>query len=494
MRDNNLEIFIATECPYGESMKTQYTIAIVGGGVSGALTAYHLVHQAAQARVIVVDPRPELGLGLAYSTPSLKHLLNVPTGKISALPDQPDHFLDWLHAHYDPKMTANDFAPRAIFGRYIQSLLTGSQRIEHLQTSVLDCRLDGTRATLNLAGGAKLVADAVVLATGNFDPAPLPGVSDEAISRGLYCHSAWEDATYANLEAEAHVVLIGTGLTAVDVVLRLREAGHRGSITAISRHGIFPQHHALYKPLDHCVIDGKAPLKAHELLRAVHQAIKAGKPWRAVIDSLRARTNELWLALPVAEQKRFRRHLQRRWEVVRHRMAPRIADQIYSQLLAGTLVRRQGSLRAVVPDAEGANVRFHSPAGEIAEIKAARVINCTGPSMNYRRVGSSLLDSLFAQRLITAGPLGGGLWSNEDGALRAQDGSFSPVLFNVGPGRQGTLFESIAIPELREQAVALADLLAAQARDADASADHPRRVPRSGNKKGQSRLTVVANG
>jgi uncharacterized NAD(P)/FAD-binding protein YdhS len=475
-------------------MKNQYTVAIVGGGVSGALTAYHLVRQAVQARVIVVDPRPELGLGLAYSTPSLKHLLNVPAGKISALPDQPDHFLDWLHVHYDPKMRANDFAPRAIFGRYIQSLLAGSQRIEHLQTTVLDCRLNGGRARLNLANGAKLVADAVILATGNFDPAPLPGVSDQAISSGLYCHSAFEDATYANLDTEAHVVLIGTGLTAVDVVLRLREAGHRGTITAISRHGVFPQHHASYKPLAGCVIEGKAPIKAHQLLRAVHQAIKAGKPWRAVIDSLRERTNELWLTLPIAEQKRVRRHLQRRWEIVRHRMAPPVADQIYSELLAGTLVKRKGSLHAVVPNEQGADVQFRSPAGEIAEVKAAaRVINCTGPAMNYRRVGSSLLNSLFAQGLITAGPLGGGLWSNEHGALRAQDGSFSPVLFNVGPGRLGTLFESIAVPELREQAVALADLLAAQTRGAVGSADHPRSAPWSGNGKAQSRLTVVAN-
>jgi uncharacterized NAD(P)/FAD-binding protein YdhS len=474
-------------------MKKQYTVAIVGGGVSGALTAYHLVRQAVQARVIVVDPRPELGLGLAYSTPSLKHLLNVPAGKISALPDQPDHFLDWLHVHYDPKMRANDFAPRAIFGRYIQSLLAGSQRIEHLQTTVLDCRLDGGRARLNLADGAKLVADAVILATGNFDPAPLPGVDDQAISSGVYCHSAFEDATYANLDTEAPVVLIGTGLTAVDVVLRLRETGHRGTITAISRHGVFPQHHASYEPLAGCVIEGKAPIKAHQLLHAVHQAIKAGKPWRAVIDSVRARTNELWLALPMAEQKRFRRHLQRRWEVVRHRMAPPVADQIYSELLAGTLIKRKGSLYAVVPGEQGADVRFQPRAGEIDQVKAARVINCTGPAMNYRRVGSSLLDSLFAQGLIAAGPLGGGLWSNEEGALRAQDGSFSPVLFNVGPGRLGTLLESIAVPELREQAVALADLLAAQTRDANASADYPRSEPWSVSGKAQSRLTVVAN-
>jgi uncharacterized NAD(P)/FAD-binding protein YdhS len=470
-----------------------YTIAIVGGGVSGTLTAYHLAHQAPQARVIVLDPRPKLGLGLAYSTPSLRHLLNVPAGKISALPDQPEHFLNWVRAHYDPAMQASDFAPRAIFGRYIQSLIAASPRIEHLQTTVLDCHVHGTQATLDLADDRKLVADAVVLATGNFDPAPLPGVSDQAVRSGVYYHSAWENATYANLPAEAPVVLVGTGLTAVDVILRLRETGHRGRITAVSRHGVFPYHHAPYEPLEESVIGDRVPRKAHELLHVVHQAIKAGKPWRAVVDSLRARTNELWLALPLVEQKRFVRHLQRRWEVVRHRMAPPVADQIYSELLAGTLVKRQGRLHAVLPDGEGARVQFESTGGEIAEMNAARVINCTGPAMNYRRVGSSLLDSLFAQELLTAGPLGGALWSNEHGALRAQDGRFSQVLFNVGPGRQGTLIESIAIPELREQAVALADRLAARATDRDVSAEYSRTAPWSGNGEAQSSLGLVAN-
>src|SRR6201986_369998 len=108
------------------------TIAIIGGGVSGALTAFHLVRQEAQARVILIDKRPDFGLGLAYSTPSLRHLLNVPAGKISALPDQPDHFLNWLRKNHDPAATEKTFAPRAVFGRYIQSLLrstsTGAQQ------------------------------------------------------------------------------------------------------------------------------------------------------------------------------------------------------------------------------------------------------------------------------------------------------------------------------------------------------------------------------
>jgi uncharacterized NAD(P)/FAD-binding protein YdhS len=443
----------------------QKTIAIVGGGVSGALTAYHLIRNGAPARVILVDPRAELGLGLAYSTPSYQHLLNVPAGKISALPDQPDHFLSWLRRHYDAKMTEEDFAPRAIFGRYVQSLLQTIPCVEHRQTYAQSFRIVGEQAMLYLADGTQLLSDAVVLAVGNFDPAPLRGVAEETIASGAYRYSAWEPATYADLPADAPVTLIGSGLTAVDVLLRLRETGHRGQVTTISRHGVFPHRHALYQPLEDSVIAGDAPVKTRDLVRPVHRAIKAGFEWRAVIDSLRERTNELWLALSLVERQRFHRHLQRRWDVVRHRMAPPIADRVEAELAAGTLVKRRGSLHAVLPSAQGALVQFRTGSGGGAEVAAARVINCTGPNMNYRQVGSPLLDSLFAQGLAVAGPLGSGLWTDQVGALRNQDGSFSRILFNVGPGRQGTLLESIAVPELRQQAVELAGLLTAQLHD-----------------------------
>jgi uncharacterized NAD(P)/FAD-binding protein YdhS len=240
------------------------------------------------------------------------------------------------------------------------------------------------------------------------------------------------------------------------VLLRLRELGHRGTITAISRHGAFPTRHAAYEPLQKCVIAGKPPTKARLLLRAVRQAIKSGKPWRAVIDSLRARTNELWLALPIAEQKRFRRHLQRHWDIVRHRMAPAIATLLDTELAAGTLTLQRGALHAVLPNKAGAVVQYRRSDGSVSELSAARVINCTGPDMNYHRVGSPLLNHLFAQGLIVSGPLGGGLWSDQRGAVRAQDGTYSSILFNLGPGKLGTLLESIAVPELREQAVELA--------------------------------------
>jgi hydroxyacylglutathione hydrolase len=141
-------------------------------------------------------------------------------------------------------------------------------------------------------------------------------------------------------------------------------------------------------------------------------------------------------------------------------MAPPIADQVDAELEAGTLTKLRGSLRAVLPSPSGAQVQLRANHGEVKEVTVARVINCTGPDMNYRRVGSPLLNSLFAQGLIVAGPHGSGLWTNETGAVRGQNSSYSNVLFHVGPGRQGTLLESIAVPELREQALELAELLA----------------------------------
>jgi uncharacterized NAD(P)/FAD-binding protein YdhS len=443
------------------------TIAIIGGGAAGALTAFHLLRSETgnrtDIRVVLVEPRAAVGLGLAYSTPSLLHLLNVPAGKISAIPDQPRHFLDWLRAHHDPDADAATFAPRAVFGRYVQSLLATVSGLERVQAEVVDYREVNSRAVLTLSDGARLTTDRVVLATGNFDPAPLPGISAKAARLGLYAHNAWVPATYAGLDVDAPITLIGSGLTAVDVLLRLREQGHRGVISAVSRHGVLPRRHAAYTTAPRVAIPAGTQATSLAYLRALRGALRSGVEWRAAIDSLRPVTNSLWLALPLREQRRFRRHLQRRWDVLRHRMAPTIAGRIEAELAAGTLILRAGSLVAI-EERDGSALVITRKGAEIRhEASAARVINCTGPDMRYERVASPLLRSLFAQGRATSGPLGTGFRSDADGALLDAHGRPSQILFNIGPGRLGTLLESIAMPEIREQTWALAKLLAATA-------------------------------
>jgi hydroxyacylglutathione hydrolase len=408
--------------------------------------------------VILIDHRPDFGLGLAYSTPSLRHLLNVPAGKISAFPDQPHHFLDWLRENDYPATTEEMFAPRAVFGRYIQSLLATTSGIKQEIATVTDLRPYKSGAVLTLDNGCELRADLVVLAMGNFDPAPLPGITQAALDSGMYRQNAWSSETYDGLVPDASLALIGTGLTGVDVVLRLRELGHRGKIIAISRHGVFPNRHQGYSPLNASAIPLDTPATCIAYLRALHTAIREGAEWRAVIDSLRSATNELWLRLPLEEKRRFRRHLQRRWDVVRHRMAPPIADVIESELRNRTLEIREGHLDAVDASRTGAQVTVRTREGK-QSFYADRVINCTGPSMNYRRIPSTLLQNLFDRELVTPGPLGAGFHCSESGAVIDARGRASESIFNLGPGRLGDLLESIAVPEIREQAVDLAFVL-----------------------------------
>jgi uncharacterized NAD(P)/FAD-binding protein YdhS len=309
---------------------------------------------------------------------------------------------------------------------------------------------------LRLDNGCELRADLVVLATGNFDPALLPGITKAAADSGLYRHNAWTAETYEGLDPEATVALIGAGLTGIDVVLRLRELGHRGRIIAASRHGIFPNRHDDYAPLNSSAIPLDTPATCVAYLRALRAVIRAGAEWRAAVDSLRETTNELWLRLPIQEKKRFRRHLQHRWDVARHRMAPPIADVIEAELRNGTLEIREGHLQSIDASSVGAHITLR----DSESFHVDRVINCTGPSMNYRRVASTLLQNLFKRGLVTAGPLGAGFHCSQDGAVIDADGHASEIIFNLGPGRLGDLLESIAIPEIRQQAVELASTLA----------------------------------
>jgi len=155
--------------------------------------------------------------------------------------------------------TEKTFAPRAVFGRYLQSLLASTSAVEQEIATVVDVRLHDSGAVLALDNGSELQTDLVVLATGNFDPAPLPGITQAATDLGFYHHNAWAAETYDGLHPDAPIALIGTGLTGVDVVLRLRELGHRGRIIAVSRHGIFPNRHDDYTPLPSAAIPLDTP-------------------------------------------------------------------------------------------------------------------------------------------------------------------------------------------------------------------------------------------
>jgi uncharacterized NAD(P)/FAD-binding protein YdhS len=435
-------------------------IGIIGGGCSGSLVAVHLLRSPSPLAVHLIEPRSNLARGLAYSTACPDHLLNVPAGNMSAFRSHPSQFHEWLRANWSPEAGPDSFAPRQVYGKYLECLLRAAVKsrpecFRSYSSEALDVDLASPQAIhLTLRDLTSLALDRVVLAIGNPAPKSLP-VSGLEAAHGRYYRSAWESGALECPHADQPVLLIGSGLTAVDALVALRSGGHRGVVYMVSRHGQLPHPHACYQPgCPEAVVQPGTRLSA--AVRAVRAAVRRAPDWRTVIDGLRPVSNQIWSCLTVAERSRFLRHLKVYWDVHRHRMAPQIAAVLCTAEQSGGLEVVAGRLRQVGARGECLTVEITLRGGHTRTIAVGRIVNCTGPNCDYRRVDSPLMQSLFHQAQVSPCELGTGLLTNEHGAVIDQAGRPSARLFAIGPLRSGGLFETVALPEIRVQAEALA--------------------------------------
>jgi uncharacterized NAD(P)/FAD-binding protein YdhS len=439
-------------------------VAIAGGGFSGTMVAVHLLRGPRPVHIDLIDPRGA-GRGLAYSTIWDDHLLNVPAVRMSAFGSEPMNFLDWLHANGKPAAPPDYFAPRKLFGTYIQDQLQIAVRDAHPDsrfrqhyTEAAALSHDGLQARVALMNGERLQADRVVIATGN----PAPRAMPEA-PQG-YFGSPWLRGALAGLDPNAAVLMIGAGLTAVDAFLALHSQSHHGPIHLVSRRGKIPHVHTFYRPLAQPFVppaQSGARGLLHAIRRRIREAESEGVDWRAVIDSLRHVTNEIWCALDISEQRRVLRHLKTWWDIHRHRMAPEIGAKIAAAQASGQLQIRAGRVWNLAQEEGGVSVEITGRDGQAVSLKVVRVINCTGSDEDYRRIPNPLIQSLLNTERIAPNYIGKGLRTDSYGALIDADGLTADWLLTLGPPRLGGLFETTAVPELRKQAEALASYLSA---------------------------------
>lgn len=444
---------------------SSYSVAIIGGGFTGTTLAAQLLRANPTLSIVVIERFGLPGRGVAYGTQYGLHYMNVPAANMSAFPDDPDHFLRWARANYDYGTEPGAFLPRRVYGQYVGSLIQDAgQRLEWRQDEALSISVVEGRAEIRLRSGPKVAADKVVLAVGNFRPSdpPLPG---KPAYTKRYVPFAWSATALEGVERETSVLLVGSGLASVDLALALRAHEFRGRIYLLSRRGVIPEWHQKdqHWPM---FWDEHAPRTVRGLLRLIRQQVadarKQGIDWRAVIDSLRPATAEIWRCLPEAERRRFLRHLRPYWEVHRHRVSPKIgALMLYQvlkddmQIITGRVVRYQ----------EGPNeieVKYRERrSGREERLYVDRVINCTGPETDCRRLDDPLITDLTNSGLARPDSLFLGLDCAQDGALVGEDGAPSALLYTVGPPRKGCVWETTAVPEIRVQVAELAKKLAA---------------------------------
>lgn len=450
------------------------TVAIIGAGAGGVLTAAQLTRQAKRPlRIVLIERSSVVGRGVAYGTHCAAHLLNVPAGRMSALPDDPEHFLRWLQ-HREPDATAVDFARRDRYGEYLADVLRDSQalnrevRIDRVIAEARDVApVELSRgASVFLSIGERVWADAVVLAIGNFPPVDVSLRSGNWNEIAGYIANPWMPGAMQGVGEQDRIIIIGTGLTMVDVVLELRDQGHIGEITAISRHGFLPRSHARPDEAgaawagDFGDMAG-SPMSLRSVLRRVRGAVAAarrnGVDWRRVIDALRPVTAACWQGLSQDDRARFFRCLRAYWDVHRHRIAPQISDRLRELLAADALNIVAGRIIGVAQRGELAECTVR-PSGEHQPqtLTANWVINCTGPSSDFSRIDDPLIVQLRERGDIVPDALRLGLETNEHGGLIDSRGRGSSWLYTLGSARKAGLWESIAIPELRVQAASLA--------------------------------------
>lgn len=440
------------------------TVIVVGGGASGALAAAQLLLRGAE--VTLLEPCAELGLGTAYSTNCPLHLLNVPAGNMSASPDDREHFLRWLEQTWPGQYTACSFVPRGFYGKYIQSFLggalqAGGGKFRHLRARAVGARAGAGKIVVETEEGGALSGDAVILATGVAAPAAWPGLPEDVASSGRFFKTAWMRGAFELHERHAPVLLLGSGLTAVDALLALRHQGHRGKVYMVSRRGLLPQTHLL--PVTGCItypICSSLRDLAHRMRTAAEQAAGMPAGWREAVDSIRPETNRHWQSLEVADQRRFLRHLRPFWDSHRHRMAPQIGAVVHQSIRDGSLEVLAGRTRGFRLLGDGVEVNIaRRGRAEMRTLHAERVVNCTGFDTDLSRSTNPLLRNLVEQGWLLPDPHRLGAMVDDRGALSQAHANAHLPIFALGPLRMGTLIESIAIPEIRVQARELADFL-----------------------------------
>ncbi|WP_250033265.1 FAD/NAD(P)-binding protein [Paractinoplanes maris] len=413
------------------------TVAVVGGGCAGVLATRELLRGTGD-RVVLIEP-DEPGGGLAYGSARPWHLLNSRAGAMSADPDDPGHFARWAGC------SPGEFRPRAEYGRYLRDVFASLASEDRL--TVRRSRAAGLSATgVRLADGSEVRADGVVVATGNPAPAQPVGRPDHPD----YVADPWAKGALEAIPSDVPVLLVGAGLTAIDVALTLTASDRDAPITAVSRRGQLPLTHTeVAAPPVGLALDDCTTLR--DIVRAVRaEAARAGD-WRAVVDGLRPYLDEMWTAFTPDEQDAFLRHLARPWECHRHRMAPSVGARVASLRQDGRLEVRAGGIRSMTAPPAG---------GLLVELEAGvqwfgAVVNCAGPGRLPAAAGS-FVGSLLEAGQARVGPHGLGLDIDPAGRLISAGGRVQPDRWLIGPLRRGAKWETTAVPEIRSQARGLA--------------------------------------
>lgn len=434
-------------------------LAIVGAGFSAMSLLRQLVERDAPLDEVMLYGRAdEFTTGPAYGLNAVDALLNTRAADLGLVPERPGEFADWVGLE---GLARDAFLPRRLYGAYLrESLIVSRSRNRfpiRVQAANVDAIVPSNDAFDVAAEGRTERADILVLAIGNLPPAPLPGPMAALHDFEGFVDDPWRADWESRVTSASRVVILGTGLSTVDHVQRLRALGVRPPVRVLSRRGLLPQAHLLRRglpaSLSERLIEASQAGALRQLVSALRDACDAANNWQSVMDAFRPHTGTAWQALPAAERQRFLRHVRPFWDVHRHRLSPAVHERIdhwiqsgWVKVIAGRVVEASvsGGEAALVVRARG-NDRTERIQCDLVLRATGREGSSLGPSM-------PVLDELVARGMLQADPNGLGLAVDPEGRPFNDSGGTTGNLFVLGAAARGCHWEATAISELRHAA------------------------------------------
>jgi len=452
------------------------TIAVIGAGFCGTMIACELARASVPDGLVIalVDDRSQFARGVAYQCNNEGWLLNARAAHLGAVSGQPGDFSRFCREiGIDP--ASDTFIPRAVYGAYLEDLLdrTAASTLRHrlyrvyARAESIGAGRDGARAEIRLDNGQALRADHVVLATGAVSRQAEAKAEFKSLGE-RYLHDPWNVHTLYDSPPGTLFAVLGTGLTALDVVSSLRRHVRQARFHLVSRRGLLPLPHGgstanvpgvdLAALLESSARGGVTDtILAVRRVAALYQSL--GGDWRDVIDRLRPAVPGIWRSWSTRQKKQFVEHAAPYWDVHRHRCPASTNEMLQALREEGRLTieaARLLNVRAAGEQVELVTRRRHEHQAGV--MRADYLINCTGAPSGLLQ--NPLLVQLRNAGLATADEFG--LRVDDQYRLLDTSGEALDWLSYVGPLLKGKFWEVTAIPELRVHVEQLIARLSAQ--------------------------------
>ena len=478
-------------------------LAIVGGGSVSVSVVCQLVDEIIGAGgcdigcVHIFEPCSRIGAGLAYQLDGPSNLLNTRAAAMSPIHSKPDHFIKWLRANEDkweaffPQVVISDevFLPRGLFGLYLENIFQDAKQalhalgipVHHVRSMVTGMVVMNSGYLLRTCD-ERFFADNVVLALGNLQSSDWKHL---LLEPGFFTSPYPCSTLVKNVHDLQSVCVLGSGLSAIDAVVALADAGHQGKLIMASRGGRLPSvrgnqsarcssrtftreniralikrshYHLSLAQVYQLLVDEVFQLQGfkvdidsilhkdagphHYLDIEVRDAKGQERVWQSVLYSLNESIDLIWHYLDDVDKARFEAEFKSQW------LAYRVSFPMQNAIKLQTLIHNDqlavfGGVRRTWRDRSSSQFAtcINDPRRSFrATIYSDVLINSAVFTTDVTRCSSALVRQMLDSGLAAAHPFGGIDVNFHTNELRTCTGALLPGVYALGALTSGTHF------------------------------------------------------